>query len=466
MSTATMSYNFSDLLLNLYLLPTRIEMKRLTRKEKRKDVQNQKLILKKASDSSVSKSDWIDKEMEDKINALPYNAVELLQLHSTAEMTMKYINYVIWYISDPTALRLEGIDKQTQEFCNSLSLFYGFGKIYESADSADLKLYNIDQPTLVRHPKFCLSMTKILTFNSDQLKEKIQERKKALELDTDVRAGFNALDPDAIVPIRFSAPNESNTLVQAYDGTVIPDDKKGNLSDDKYYLCEKFINPLMTEAGIKYAYSLTDTGLIALSFIKNNYPYQYFIDPGSTLGKDQYCFIVRLQSSISGATSTEVIALSDTDLVKKLLINDFENPSVEEAQDHESDKLLSTSVAICNTYDFSDLDISTITEDDKKDLETALLKIYTAIDWLFNIQNTSTDRVPVPRMRFTEYGDANTFNLVSDNNCINVFVYAARTGLDVYAGFKVELIAGKCKLINPEGILIYEFNLEEVNINQ
>lgn len=449
-------YNISDLIFDLSSIPTKIELRRMAshakKVAKRTVKENKKTIFTESQKESPSNDD-IDQYIADKImNNDSLSLIDQYHMLDATKYSTKLINYVMWYIKNPEATLLQdGISTIDKEFCNAISTFFGYGNIYEDAGLADLSLYNIDSSSMVSSPKFVISMARLININSDILKFKVMKCKEE-RLNKSVKPDD---DLSAIKPIRFTTDNPDAIIIQAEDGTLLPTNKQGNLSNEMFTICEEFINPIMNSFGIKYAYTLTLCGLIELLFIVERQAYHYMIDPGSTLGNGSYCIIANLASANGkNKSSVEIVPLDNKEMVTRLLSPYQSNPSVEEAIEVEKDVLLSDHPMIQNLFDFSNVSLSEMTVDEKCALVTTLSKVCAVI-------NRVIPNKP-PRFRFKDYGNESTFVLVSDNNIINPFALYKNAYNMVFDGCTISVSDNKCTITNPITQTSEVYNMEDI----
>ena len=455
MATAAVNYKWGwsiwDIPLAISLLPAKVSMRKSYHHEKKViDITNKnddKKVFKEVEESKQSQ-EVVSRRVQDAILSSDITSLEKIEFTSKAAKTKKWLDYVVYYITHSSANRINNIDSNVKELCNALSEYLGFGAIYEDTPSAELKFYDIESEAFASSPKFILSSADLAEIKSEAFDKKVEQRK--------IDSGLEEIEIDAtevpapISPIIFNT-GAMNKIRFAPDGTPMSLDTRGNLSDEMFEECEKYIKPLMDANSVFYNYEYKEDGYILLKTSSRGIYKEFKIDPGTTLGMHNYAVVAYdLRNENGFDTSTQLIPLQEYELLRTYMINEFFDPMAKDVMEamskytlkHHQNNMM---------FDLSNIDMSNWSDEKKDKFDDILTRVYLIICSQVNEQGLS-----LPRFRFSSFTDYNKFSFISDMG-VKIF-------LDKEGGHNPIIIEGLCGSVNGY-VLIQNYNGSTVEFN-
>ena len=357
-------------------------------------------------------------------NTAGNNLPAKFDLFTKAKITDKLKFYTIYYMTNRTA-KLIKLNEKEMELVNGIAELAGFGKIYESADIADLRKYDPKYELYNEGHLFLLSIDDIsLQVNTTEVQKKISSKKAFLGKGGDPNA-FMDTTPEFVVnseeihPINFSI-NPSAYQHEKVDMGITREEKRNFDKTLKDYIVEK-----------KWRYVKDDGGMVTL----------YQEDPSgieSAMMIDMYGYImggeepaILANTMINGSYDTTMVPLNydNQDLVKEI----FKNPFFIVPQE-DVEKINQRYLKDMSVYRFIDMQntgwIKQLSEDDKNILSGKLLFV---INHFY-----SNGQLPC-RMRFESYNSPQDFKLISDDKCLSPLAILGSTETTINNGLEIHV---------------------------
>ena len=355
-----------------------------------------------------------------------------IDLISTAIRTNKWINYAIYYMTDDTNLLKCG--RKERELINAICELAGFGRVYDSVGSCDLRDYDSRNPDRKIGSKFILLLDELMgRLKEPEFQTKMNLRKaklnKVLGLPLNPNySGVHTVDKDGIIhPIFFSNTPLVNTLGP----------RKGEGIDQPLFdRLEVAFKDIISDKN--YCYTKNPNGLVDLTIQRDNTfgaTEKYLVDNGTLLGGTTISVLGEFDTVNGGRDSVFIDVRKHPDIAYKILSSIFYRLSVDEVMTANSDMLsngfIYTYIDFSNTPWFDYLSFT-----DKVELGNNLIEIVRSMHDDHNL-------VYPPRLRFTQYTDPNNFVLVSDNNVLSPLSDTFVTTPNILEGLSYVMEDGK-----------------------
>lgn len=350
-----------------------------------------------------------------------------------ATNTSKWIQYALYYMSDPDAKLVQAMDNRTREFLNGIVTMFGFDKMYESAGIADIETCDPDSPKFTTSSPYMLSIeglkekAKCYMVQMESRKEQLKAESEHPEEDeiVDFAKGSNIPNfvkdenNDKIIhPIFFKKENDEEEWK-----------KQGNgISDEMFEKLEENFSDILK--GYEYRYEKADTGMINL-FIKRNIVTGfaqdiYTIDPGIVMGKGKFYILARIPND------TIFVSSDHKDIISKVIGQKFyvlyPNEIQEVAMDYFYNNNIYRYVDMSNTEFLNDLNSVSYQNVGKK--------LTFIINQLRSLSDGLTD---LPRFRFDSFESADKFSIVSDEKVVSPLSTTGETSSEIANGLRFEI---------------------------
>lgn len=393
------------------------------------DLSNEKKETKsevKKALSTINYSSFNGTDLGEQIDRIAQDNEALkIILVAKATNTSKWIQYGLYYMSDPDAKLVAVVEPKTKEFLNGLSAMFGFGKMYESADTADLETFD------PKSEKFSIKLAYLLSVEA--LKEKakpylaqMEERKKQLE---EMQKEDDMVDfGETGVPKFTTVKDEGDNIIHpvffvkkdASDEWV----KQGeNISDELFKKLEDNFSELLE--GYDYRYEMCETGLINL-FIKRRIITGfaqdiYTIDPGIVMGKDKFYILGRIPND------TIFVSVDHKIIVREIINSKFYILRPDEIQKVAMDYFYNN-----NIYKYIDMsNTGFLNKLDSDSYQKLGKKLTFIINQLKSLNDGITE---VPRFRFDKFESVEKFSIVSDDKVVSPLKNSKETSSEIANG--------------------------------
>ena len=250
---------------NIQIAPTYVElmvsaskMRRAREAAERKENKKVNEELKKAKKEGLFNSESSESVVEHA--AKTESDIIKAQMIGRSVESNKWIGYTLYYMSNPEA-KLVQADAETCKFVNTIGQYFGFGKIYESAEIGDIKDYDVSTEGT---DKFLICIDDLSVKMQDEaLMSKILSRKNAMN---------NAKTEET--PVTTEAEKTEETSEATEEAVKIPNFVKEE--KEVIEIDQDFVNAPLHDTGSKWyvflSFLLPLLGLIAGPiFRKKNY---------------------------------------------------------------------------------------------------------------------------------------------------------------------------------------------------
>lgn len=394
-----------------------------------------KAEIKKAL-STINYSSFDGTDLGTKINDLcdGNEALKLIFI-ARATNTSKWIQYALYYMTDPDAKLVQVKDNRTKEFLNGIVNMFGFDKIYESANIADIELCD------PASDKFIVSSPYLLSI--DGLKEKAKPYEAQMESRKEQFKAEAEHPEEEEEPVDFGSNSNIPNFVKDEDQTKIIHpvffkkenmeekwEKQGTgISDEMFEKLEKNFSDVLN--GNEYRYEMAETGMINL-FIKRNIVSGfaqdiYTIDPGIVMGKGKFCILARIPNDTIFVSSDHKNIL--TKVIGQKFYVLYPDEIQEVAMDYFYNNNIYRYVDMSNTEFLNDLDNNSYQNVGKK--LTFIINQLRSLD-----DGLSSD---LPRFRFDSFESADKFSIISDEKVISPLSATGETSSEITPGLRFEI---------------------------
>ena len=148
LTTVSIKNSIHNLGYNISLLPYIVELnvlsniniakaKKAERKEERKEKKAEK-SKQQCEEKEEMKDDIKESQKESDSN----HEDSKDQKESKAEVTKKWLEYTMYYMTDPNAQLLENLSKSQKSLINGIAKYFNFGNIYQDIKVADIEFYD------------------------------------------------------------------------------------------------------------------------------------------------------------------------------------------------------------------------------------------------------------------------------------------------------------------------------------
>ena len=368
-----------------------------TKKEEKKQTSEAFKEAEKEFGGSFSKQ-----QTEDIINKSGTDNLGKVKLLAKAMETNKWLQFALYYMTNENAILVKA-DEAEKELVNGIAKYFNFGKIYESAEIADLEVYDMScEDKYIPVPKFIISISGdiIPRTKDDLIMQKIANRKEQLSAEKEFPQD-DAPDEEFIKP-SFVTDEDGVIHPVFFTDIVITEDKpvKGEgISDELFNRMETSLVPLIGEN--KHRYEVYGD-LISLFISRpNGIEEQYIIDPGVVMGKDKLYILANVPGD------TLFVSIEHVDIVKNVLGNKFYILNPVEIQEVIQDYFRNL-----NIYRYIDMNKTSFL----KDLDTeSFQKLGKKLTFIISqIQSQSNPDQQLPRFRFNSWESVDKFMIISD----------------------------------------------------
>lgn len=327
----------------------------------------------------------------------------------------KYTRYALYYMANvDKGANLIKLDKEYQEYINGVASVFGFGKIYEEAEVADLRIYDPDCKDLFNQDaKFFVNVEQLKSYRNNEAlmklinanivietvneetvaeeKEEASSTEKPVEESTTVNEEEKQEDPSKVIhPIFFTKNDENETLEEKFE----------KYSSD---LTEKDIEKLkvfdLLLENKKFRFT-KDKDLIYLYITRDlGFEECYVVDPGIVMGKGDICVLANIEND------TIFVPVSEVDIVKGVLGSKFYVLTPEQTQKVESHYFRNSSI-----YSYVDM---SHTEFLKNISNEDFQKLGKKLSFIINKLRSQNVAV-IPRFRFNMWNSVDDFMIISD----------------------------------------------------
>lgn len=399
---------FYNLGQNIRLMPTEVSINYRANKYLAAQKKEQKEEIKK----QVKSAEVISEKVATDIAETTTSKFKQLQLVDKAIETKILVDYALYYMTHENAKLTKMPDKE-KEFVNGIAAIFEFGKIYESAEVADLDLYDMNS-TRFTGP-FVVSIEEIRNnFSNSEFMKKLQIRKEQL-------AAELSNQNDSVVLIQ-----EDGTVVEVIDNKEMDEDeiihpiffnnesldhpvdvfpKQGfGISDDLFDKLESNLSKYLE--GVYYRYEMGNN-LINLIITRNYTQDRYIIDYGHVMGKGEMYVLANIPND------TIFVSLEYEDIVTKVLSNKYYTLSPDEYQQVVNEYFTNMSI-----YSYIDMTGTEWINDMKMEDYKKLGKKLT---YIINLLRSMSNNQQLPRFRFNHWKSVDDFILISDGYVVSPF---------------------------------------------
>ena len=319
------------------------------------------------------------------------------QKSSKREVTKNWVNYTIYYMTDPNAQLLENLSKSQKVLVNGIASYFHFGLIYPEARIANLKFYDKEYNEYNEYERYEINIKTDLQplVNNASLMNKLYARKQQLfeediiETPEEVKVVVETPDIGEIIhPISFVLKEESEKQ------NKVEASKDAKLNPKMFKRLENIFVPIIGKKNHKYE---IDGDFINIHIYKKGNKETYVIDPGVCMGKGKIYLLTKVP------TDTLFVSTEHKDIIRKVL-SDKEyvlNPS-------EIQKVIQDYFRNMNIYRYIDMNktefLSKINEEDFQKLGKKLTFIINQ-----KINNEC-------RFRFLNWESVDRFTIISDSS--------------------------------------------------
>lgn len=382
------------------------EEKRAEKAQKKQDAETMKAAKKAANEDREEA--FSDTVRDNIVNMSNGDNIFKMNLVGRAIETNKLIQFTNFYMTSQEA-QLIKLNQKEREIVNGIAQLFDFGKIYESAGIASLKLYDPDcKEDYVSTSKYLLSIKDIEAKKNDQaFMEKLASRKEQLlaesqhpeddepvtETEETTTSSRWVKDKDGIIHPIFVLPEDEVIIEPEVQGVGI--------SDDLFKLLEDKFNPFLN--GIKHRYELSgDLVLLYVTREGTGAEEYYTVDPtGIVMGGGKTYILANT------GTDTLFVSTEHNDIVSNVLSSVFYILRPEEIQkvfqDYFRNMVIYRYVDMSNTEFLKDLDTKSLQKLGKK------------LTFIINqVANQNQGQSQLPRFRFNFWNGIDDFLLISD----------------------------------------------------
>lgn len=363
-----------------------------------------------------------------------------ISLLSKAIKTNKWINYAIYYMTHDT--NLIKCDEHTRKFLNGIGELAGFGKLYHSCESTDIRRYDSRNKERRRDSRFILLL--------DELKARLQDEK----FQTDMRLRMAKMKHNINPAILFVQPKtqqekEMVELTRYKEGLTHPllfdiykpssnFDKKGyGIDNPTFERLEKAFSKLITDK--YYSYAKDDHGMIQLTLIKNNTfgaKNIYTVDTGLLMGGSTIS-IMGIYKTVKGTTDKIFVDVAKyPDIAYNILTSVFYLMTPAEVN-----RVMAGLIGKGIVYKYIDFSNTTffdyLDEASKIELGDRLISAIHIID------KRDPNLTYIPRFRFDSFIDIRNFTLISDNRVFSPFASTGETSSFILEGLSIRFQDGQ-----------------------
>ena len=394
-----------------------------------------------------------------------------MQMLSKIKATNKLIEYTIYYMTADGASLLKLTDEE-KKFVNGIADFFEFGKIYESAEVADITLYDLDNKNIKKETlqlaPFILSMKELEIKKTETTMERIKQRKEQINAESE--------HPEDDVPEPEESTTETKTEeTKSEDENIIPDlvkeddldkivkpifinnekldtpltfTKQGNLSKEEFEKLENHLSKYLD--GVDYRYD-KDGDLYNLYITRDpRYTIEdiYVIDNGKVMGRDKIYILANVPND------TVFVSVDDhEDIVKNVLANKFyilnPNEFQQVIEDYFNNLTLYSYIDMSNTGFLNKL-----SKDD-------FIKLGKKLTFIINKVKEQTKTSQPPRFRFKKWKSVNDFSIVSDGKVISPLENTGETSAVIVDGLTFIVKGDKITQKLKDGSI--EYTIEKYN---
>lgn len=396
------------------------------KKETKSEIKKALSTINYSSFDGTDLGNQIDKIAQDN------NALKII-LVAKATNTSKWIQYALYYMSDPDAKLVAAVEPKTKEFLNGISTMFGFGKMYESADTADLEVFD------PKSEKFNIKLAYLLSVEA--LKEKakpylaqIEDRKKQLEemQKEDDMVDFGETNIPKFTTVKDEGSNIIHPIFFTKKDTNDSSEewvKQGeSISDDLFKKLEANFSEFLE--GYEYRYEMCETGLINL-FIKRQIITGfaqdiYTIDPGIVMGKDKFYILGRIPND------TIFVSTEHKNIVSEIFASKFYVLRPDEIQEVAMDYFCNN-----NIYRYIDMtDTGFLNKLDYDSYQKLGKKLTFIINQMKSLNDGITD---IPRFRFDKFESVEKFSIISDDKVVSPLKNSKETSSLIAKGLTFEI---------------------------
>lgn len=339
------------------------------------------------------------------------------EYNATKDMTYKWVNYALDYITNCNAILISEISDDIKEFVNGIvdTVYPTFGKIYPEVGVAKVSKYDIENCGVMSPcKKFVLSLEDILSVtNDEEFIRKIQQRWVQLNQLAYSVAENNTTQQSMVQeqPHIWGQNGTSAIFMNTSENLISAElnrpKKDQRMSLEDYARMERyFANVIPTDK--KYYYDMDENGNIYIAFpnVNNLATPKYLIDDGSIIGGTDISLLVGYEKpDVFGGSILDTVFVNISKL-PEIFTNIMTSDSqyiLSAFEVREVNETMFTNGYIYNIVDFTNTPfINNMSKNDMNKLEYVLSTILSLNDF-------------GARLRFDKYLNPDHFVLVSDN---------------------------------------------------
>lgn len=384
------------------------EQKMQEKKAEREEAKSDKEVMKAAQEAAKEErgDEPFSESVSNHITTLGAdNSLKTIQLIKKAGDTNKIIQFACYYMSNENA-KLIKLSEKEREICNGIADIFNFGKIYESAGVANLKLYDADYEEYLPASNYILSIKDIESRKNDFVFiENMKKRKEQLantdDLNEETEQNAHTIwqsDEDGIVHPVF-IPEDGN--VKPFEEAK-KNSQGAGISDELFKSLENVFVPIL---GIdEHRYEMLDNGLVRLFITRPEYNVEefYTVDPGLVMGAGKIYILANI------GNDTLFVSTDHKDIVKNILSSAFYVLNATEVQEVLQDYFRNM-----NIYRYVDMSNTEFLKDLSEEDFQKLGKKLTFILSKIVLQNDGAVS-ETPRFRFNYWNGVDDFIIISD----------------------------------------------------
>lgn len=456
LATCLISNALTEIGLNLKYGPTIVGLKVHGTVQDIKNSSKEKKEMKKATENK--NTDPSEKVAEDVEMMSDGNTFIKTQMLEKAKATNKLVEYAIYYMTADGAELIKLTDEE-KKFVNGIAEFFEFGKIYESADVADITMFDLDNENIKKETlqlsPFILSMKEIESRKTETTMENIQQRKEQLAAEAE-HPEDDAPDNEenVIIPDLVKEDDMDKIVkpVQFFDNENLQkplhNNKQGNLSKEEFEKLENHFSKYLTNVNYRYDKS----GDLYNLYITRSEEYgiedNYIIDDGKVMGLGK----IYVLANIPG--DTIFVSVDDhEDIVRNVLATKFYVLNPNEIQQVIEDYFNNLAV-----YSYIDMSNTSFLNDiSKKDFVKLGKKLTFIVNKVKELSKTSE----YPRFRFKKWKSVDDFSIVSDGKVISPLEHTGETSGVIVDGLTYTVKGDKVTQKLKDGSI--EYTIEKYN---
>lgn len=413
------------------------EVAKLASEEREKRKEDREEIKKSRKDKLFAQE--TSKAVHEYVQQKADTEIVRAQLIGRSVESNKWIAYALYYMSNPEA-KLVQADPETCKFVNTISQYFCFGKIYESAEIGDIKDYDVSTEGTDKF-LICIDdlsvkmqdealMSKILARRNAMTSVKTEEapdENKAEETASETAEeavkipNFVKEEKEMIKPITFTVSDNPTPLpdpeadptpvVDVVNATSYVDEQPQaiqTLPENIQKIIDRDVEPILNEMGIQRTYQMMPNGLVQLTIIETqtHAPMMYTIDPGIVMGRGKASILMTISYPLGDTVFVDVT--DNKELVKKMLGSPWAILTEEETQ-----KVILTQFKNQEIYRYFDL---SSTEFLNKLSGEEFEKFGKKLTFIINTmkKQIADQQTDCPRLRFNHFKSIDDFIVISD----------------------------------------------------